>query len=196
MKTLAQTFIYKGRSMWPCFQEGDLLVLEEVEFNQIRAGDCIAHHSSSAKKAVHRVVALQDSLITRGDSLPCIDTEMVKPGQVFGRVVGYYRFGKRRKIHGGFSGRIAGLFYRYACRIDPQRTARGGRLARKIRSISMATLTTIRCHGKPERLKLQDSGEIRVWTIGGRVIGQQDKNSRQWQVAWPWNVFFAIGEEP
>ena len=29
MKTLAQTFLYKGRSMWPCFQEGDLLVLED-----------------------------------------------------------------------------------------------------------------------------------------------------------------------
>ena len=182
--------------MWPCFQEGDLLVLEEVEFSKIRAGDCIAHRSSSGKHAVHRVVARQGSLITRGDSLPCIDAERIKPGQVVGRVVEYYRFGRRRTIHGGIPGRLAGLFYRYAGRIDPQRTARGGWLARQIRSFSMAALQILRCHGKPARLKLQGAAEVRVWTICGRVIGQQDLNTGRWQIAWPWNVFFAIGEEP
>lgn len=196
MKTLAQTFIYKGRSMWPCFQEGDLLVLEKVDFNRIRVGDCIAHQSSSGKQAVHRVAAQQGSLVTRGDAMPCIDSAMVKPEQVAGRVVEYYRFGRRRKIYRGFFGRIAGLFYRYAGRIDPQRAARGGWLARRIRSFSMAILKTIRCQGRPESLKLQGAGEVRVWSLGGRVIGQQDRNSGQWQIAWPWKIFFAIGEEP
>lgn len=181
--------------MWPCFQEGDLLVLEEVDFSRIRVGDCIAYRSSSGQKAVHRVVARQGTLMTRGDSLPCVDSERVKPEQLSGRVVECYRYGRRQKILGGFPGRIAALFYRYAGRIDPQRSARGGWLARKIRSFTMAILKTVRCHGKPGRFKLQDSGEIRVWTICGRVIGQQDQNSGRWQIAWPWNVFFAIVEE-
>ncbi|MGD9019566.1 MAG: hypothetical protein PVJ25_07450 [Desulfuromonadales bacterium] len=195
MKTLAQTFLYKGRSMWPCFQEGDLLVLEEIDFRRIRIGDCIAYLSGSGNQAVHRVVALQGSLITRGDAMPCIDSAMVKPEQVAGRVVACYRFGRRRKIYHGVFGRIAGLLYRYAGRIDPQRAARGGCLARRIRSFSMAALKTVRCQGKPEKLKLPGTDEVSVWTIGGRVIGQQDRNSKQWQIAWPWKVFFAIDED-
>ena len=192
MNTLTNTFIYKGRSMWPCFQEGDLLVVADIEFNQIRAGDCIAYQRTSGRKAVHRVVALQSSLITRGDSLPCVDTESVKSEQVIGRVVSFYRFGRRHQVVGGFIGRIVGLFYRYAGRIDPQRQARGGWLARKIRFFSMAILKTIQCDGKAERLKLDGADELKVWTIAGRVVGQQDQDSRQWKIAWPWVVLVEI----
>lgn len=195
MNTLTNTFIYKGRSMWPCFQEGDLLVLANIEFNQIRVGDCIAYQSANGRKAVHRVVALRSSLVTRGDSLPCVDTERVTPDQITGRVVSFYRFGRQHKVVRGFAGRIAGLFYRYAGRIDPQRQARGGRLARRIRSFSMAILKTAQCHGKPKRLKLDEADEVTVWTMAGRVIGRQGRNSRQWEIAWPWVVLIKIGED-
>ena len=178
--------------MWPCFQEGDLLVLANIEFNQIRVGDCIAYQSASGRKAVHRVVALQRSLVTRGDSLPCVDTELVKSEQITGRVESFYRFGRQHKVAGGFAGRIAGMFYRYAGRIDPQRQARGGLLARKIRFYSMAILETIHCHGKSERLKLDGADEVKVWTMAGQVIGRQDQESRQWKIAWPWVVLVEI----
>ena len=56
-------FRYRGSSMWPCFQPGDLLVAEKVAFKQLRLGDCIIYRKTGeVDYIVHRIVAVETRL--------------------------------------------------------------------------------------------------------------------------------------
>ena len=51
---------YRGRSMWPIFQDGDLLEVEPVEWQELRVGDCITYHSGDDKTLItHRIIAVR-----------------------------------------------------------------------------------------------------------------------------------------
>ena len=114
----AKLFRYSGRSMWPGFQEGDLLEVSPAKTNEIRRGDCVAFHTSNKKVVTHRVVTTKDCIKTKGDALPAVDNEIIQPGQVIGKVVCIYRLGRPIRVWGGFPGRIVGHFYHYAGRIE------------------------------------------------------------------------------
>ncbi len=179
-------FKYQGRSMWPCFQEGDLLELVPVFYEQIRLGDCIAYRDGCGRHVVHRVVAAGRELTTRGDAMPATDRQTVIAAQVLGRVVCRYRFGQPSRVRRGFPGRIAGVFYLYAGRIDPCRNSRGGRLAGLIRRNTARALKILRMSGQPERLLRQGEPDLLVWKIGGCIVGRKEATAAHWVLSWPW----------
>ncbi len=184
-------FTYHGRSMWPCFQERDILEILPTDIVKIRKGDCIVFHTVERLTAVHRVTAVQDSLTTRGDALPAVDAETVKPEQVIGKVIRRYRLGRSTSVAGGCLGTIAGVFYRYAGRIDPQRVARGGRLARTIRQVTMFGLALARYTGRPRKL-VRNKQPLTVWMFGNTAIARQNPRTEEWTVSWPWSVVVSI----
>jgi hypothetical protein len=189
MSLLISYFRYEGLSMWPCFQDGDLLELAPTDYEQIRIGDCVAYRSTEGRQTVHRIVGKRNGLITRGDALTAIDFEVVPATHIIGRVVARHRLGQEGYISGGIRGRLAGLFYRYAGRLDPKRSSRGGRLARIIRAASTRILSILRFRKVVRRMILSDGEKITVLEVQGRIIGRQDSLPSAWLVTWPWSIF-------
>jgi hypothetical protein len=188
-------FLYHGRSMWPCFQEGDLLECEPCTFADIRVGDCVVYSTDDNKHVTHRVVAKRDYLTTRGDAMPAVDNEIITSNQIAGKIVLRHRLGNISKVDGGFTGWLAGRFFYYAGRIDPQRKAIGGRVARGLRTISVVSLKPFWNRGRKRTLVSDEEQEVTFWMIGKKAIGKKSKDSDQWQIAWPWNIAVTIKED-
>jgi len=187
MTESSQTLLrYHGRSMWPCFQEGDLLACQPVAPAQVRVGDCIAYRSRDGQQVVHRVVARQKGWRTRGDALPACDENVVAADQLLGRVIHRHRFGQVSSVAGGIPGRIAGRFYHYAGRIDPSRPSRGGRLARGLRALAAPLLRSCRRHGSAQRLMRGEQEDLWLWKCGKVYVGQKHPQSGEWRLVWPW----------
>lgn len=187
-------FRYQGRSMWPCFQEGDLLEIEPVAFAQIKRGDCIAYRQRNSGQTVHRVVATGAALTTRGDAMSGPDKAPIASEQVIGLVVRRFRFGQETTVGRGLPGRVTGRVLHYAGRLDPGREARGGRLARVLRRHAMQILRRFKRTGTMERLTRHNEPDLVVWKMGEQIVGRQDPASGNWQISWPWNVFLDIRE--
>ena len=188
----ATMFRYQGCSMRPCFQEGDLLEYRPCCMADIQIGDCIVYKTEDETHVTHRVIAKGGTLITRGDAFLTEDKDPVHANQVIGKVTGRYRMGKLSRVAGGTSGQLAGLFYLYAGRIDPQRNARGGKLARRLQSTSMVVFKPLWNKGQKKRLKRGDEEDITVWALGEIIIGRQDDQTLEWVVPWPWNLLVQI----
>jgi signal peptidase I len=66
-----------GTSMLPTLQSGDLVVVQSVQFSDIKVGDIIVYNgicSTGGESVIHRVVMVEGAgLITRGDNNPGTD---------------------------------------------------------------------------------------------------------------------------
>ena len=96
------------------------------------------------------------------------------------------------KVRGGLVGRVSGFLYHYAGRIDPNRSSRGGKLARVIRASSTLVFRMLNCACVARTLKLTGGDKITVWELQGRVIGRQDSRKSENFLAWPWSVFVEL----
>ena len=195
MTESSQTLLrYHGRSMWPYFQDGDLLTYLPVAPDRVKIGDCIVYRNRDGQLVTHRVVATQQGWVTRGDALKTPDVEKVAPGQLLGRVAVRYRFGHPVAVYGGLRGRLAGRVYHYAGRIDPQRETRGGRLARALRGVLATGLHwTGRC-GSAHCLTRPGEPDLWLWKMGMFYVGRKNLPSAQWHLAWPWSLLVEIRE--
>lgn len=187
-------FRYHGRSMWPCFQDGDLLEFEPCVLAEVRVGDCVAYADGDGKRIAHRVAAKCDVLTTRGDALPEVDDTAVSADRLVGRIIRRHRLGQASRVSGGLAGRLAGRFFCYAGRLDPQRDAFGGKVARALRKISMVVLKGFWKMGREEKLTNGDGREVVFWMLGSRAIGKRG-NGREWRIAWPWSILVAVEED-
>ena len=186
-------FRYQGRSMWPVFQDGDLLEHLPCSFDELHVGDCVAYRINE-RYVVHRVVAKKGVLTTRGDAMPQQDQETVTADQVMGRVTAKHRFGQRLKVKSGWAGYLEGRVYRYAGRIDPQRAAIGGRIARCLQNFSMTSFKLVWNQGQIRVLANLEAQSSQFWMIGSRVVGRKAENGKGWQVAWPWSILVRIDD--
>ena len=191
----AYMFLYRGRSMWPCFQEGDLLEYTPCAIKHIKAGDCIVFGTEDDRYVTHRVIAAGDNLTTRGDALSAPDREPVSGSQLLGKVIFRYRLGRKSAVSGGVSGSLAALFYRYAGRIDPLRNGRGGTIARCLQFLSMKSLGFLWNKGIARRIRRDDGKAICFWTLLGKNVARQDEGSYRWTVAWPLSILLRIPDE-
>jgi len=180
-------FSYRGRSMWPVFQEGDLLEVKPTTFAELRAGDCITYRSHPDGTLItHRIFAMRDGIMhTRGDAMPWPDDFTVSEPQLVGKVIRRYRLGSLQVVVGGVKGRLYGGLYHYVGRLDPQREGRGGRLARLLRG-SLQWLAA----GFYRRGTVAQFGEVRqagrcFWFVGQRPWASHDFLQGDWWVPWP-----------
>lgn len=188
-------FHYRGLSMWPCFQEGDLLEVKPSTPEPVRIGDCVILRVGDGQHVAHRVVEVRNGLRTRGDALARSDDRAAGSPQLLGRVVARHRLGHRSPVAGGWRGRLAGFFYRYAGRIDPERSGRGGRLARAIRRGCAPLLRPIVSRGTLYTLAVPGRTDLALWKIGGKVVAQRSGTVGGWQVPWPWRLVIELPEK-
>ena len=186
-KTETNFFRYQGRSMWPTFQEGDLLRVQPVTLQTLHVGDCITYHSHDGEALItHRVIALHDGKIhTRGDAHPEPDDLIVNADQLVGRVTGRFRLGGLKSVRGGIAGRLWGGFYHYAGRLDPQRTGRGGRVARLVRNSLQWLAAGVYRQGTVQVFADIARENKSYWIIGKRPMASFDRKRGCWQVPWP-----------
>ena len=183
-------FRYRGNSMWPLFQEGDLLVVKKVSQDELLPGDCVVYRKTSQENFIaHRIVASQPQIITRGDFIAANDREPVLFSDIEGRVIGRIRYRTFHRVSNGVKGVWQGRFYRYAGLLEPTRHARGGQVAKFIRK-------SLNCFSFLWQSRLSftsftsaDGCSKRYLLLGSRCVGTYKKESRAWTISWPCSLF-------
>ena len=191
-------FVYRGRSMWPLLQTGDLLMVRRVPLEKLRAGDCIVFRKPGGdQNTVHRIARTKPGIRTRGDARPVLDSESVDPSWIQGRAEARIRYGHARSVWGGTAGRWAGAFYRHAGRLDPSRDTRGGRIARLIQcALGPITALCLR-QARVASFRSGPGRSSHYLLIGKRiVVGIYDECAGRWSCVWPYSLLTDLGVSP
>ena len=177
---------YRGRSMWPTFQEGDILKVIRILSDDIEIGDCILWKKPDGEETiVHRLIGTRPQLRTKGDFHSEEDDAPPLPAWIEGRIVSRIRFGRERNVRSGRSGIWAGRLNGLAGRINPESPGRGGKIARTIQAVSspvFGIFTVITKNSKNEtpvcRLR---------WS--GHIIGMFASATEKTTLRWPYSIF-------
>ena len=182
---------YIGSSMNPTLKPGDRLDTASCHWREIRRGDVIVFVSpADESKAVHRVIFVDSNgLRTRGDNCDRIDPWVLSPDQIVGRVVSVQRGNRRRRIFGGYWGRIFAGTARALHMIDSHasvllrpvydRLARSGILRRWV-PVSM----------EPRVISYTHPGGTELQLLMGRwVVGRRLPGMAWWNIRRPFRLF-------
>ena len=192
-----QLLQYHGRSMWPLFREGDLIVVRPVAWETLRVGDCIAFRSRGMEACiVHRIIGLEPIIRTQGDHVPHADDASVSPADIQGRAVACIRHGKRVPVAAGWWGRVTGTTLQWLARLDPSRDARLGRCARLLRTILSPLMSRWLTRAATIKFSNASGGSTERLVVAGRVVATLDDQDRVWQVDWPFNLWIVPGRLP
>ncbi len=105
---MSRNMNYMGPSMNPTLKAGDGLSVIPYGNRKIHVGDVVVFREPEGKNnIVHRVVAVESQgIITRGDNNINIDSWVLLPYDIIGRVISAQRENRSVTIHGGAWGRI------------------------------------------------------------------------------------------
>lgn len=182
-------FRYRGDSMWPCFQPGDVLVAENVQWKQLRPGDCIVYRKAGeADYIVHRIVTLCPVMLTQGDARKAMDDEPILPAWIEGRVKARMRYGQMTQVSGGLKGAWAGRYYRYAGLLEPSRGSKGGKLARFMLSVlGPVSALWMRLPTLADEISGESPKTTRL-SFGKRTVAMYDEQREKWSIVWPYSL--------
>jgi len=112
---LPRTCYYLGESMLPTLVAGELLEFEAYLGASIRRGDVIVFAAEGKDSfVIHRVHSVcNGSIRTRGDNSRDVDSWIVAPSSVLGRVTHSHGTSGKRSIVGGFPGHAGAMFLRF-----------------------------------------------------------------------------------
>ena len=182
---------YIGSSMNPTLKPGDRLDTVPCYWQEIRRGDVIVFISpADESKTVHRVIFVDSNgLRTQGDNCNRIDPWVISPDQIVGRVISVQRGNRRRRIFGGYWGRIFAGTARALYVIDSHasvllrpvydRLARSGILRRWV-PVSM----------EPRVISFTHPGGTELQLLMGRwVVGRRLPGMARWNIRRPFRLF-------
>jgi signal peptidase len=182
---------YIGSSMNPALKPGDRLDTVPYDGQKIRRGDVVVFISPlDGSKVVHRVVSVDSKGIkTRGDNCNRIDPWVLRPDQIIGRVISVHRRNRRRRIFGGYLGRVFAEAARALITIDfgaslllrpfYDRLARSG-IFRYWKPVWL----------EPRVISFSHSGGNELQLLMGRwVIGRRLPGMTQWNIRRPFRLF-------
>lgn len=107
-------FPYRGKSMGNIFRQGDVLLVERVAWEKIKRGDIIAFRRNKGNNesviVAHRVrERMSGGFVTQGDNNRSLDSKLVVPAMLVGRVCCVYRNGNCKAVES----RLVGHFCFY-----------------------------------------------------------------------------------
>ncbi len=178
---------YKGTSMRPTLVESDLLEIRPYGRRPLRVGDVILFLPPDGDRpAVHRVVNVTSAGIrTKGDANTRTDPWLVRPEDVFGRVVWAARGRKRRPIYGGCAGRLWSLGIRGFKVLERHLSFVYHGLARRAFLRRVVPLQ--------KRMRIISTGRKgeRAFTIlfGPWLVGRYHPGMTRWQIRRPFRLF-------
>ena len=99
---------YTGPSMNPTLKVGDGLTVIPYGDRNIHIGDVVVFHSPERERyIVHRVISVNSRGIrTKGDNNSKVDSWILRPEDIVGRVISAQRKSKSITIYGGTRGRL------------------------------------------------------------------------------------------
>lgn len=190
---------YVGSSMNPTLRESD--VMEVIPYNDrlLRVGDVAFFLSPEAEQPiVHRIIRVTPAGIsTRGDNNNQNDSFLLQPNRIKGRVAAACcGQQKRRKIAGGFAGRVISRWLRWRGVLD--------------RSVSLMlhpfyqTLShwkliawMLPASFQPRVVVFHAKGNVRFQLLmGHRIIGRYDDQRQQWHIQRPFRIFVDVRTLP
>jgi len=182
---------YNGSSMEPTLKPGDRLDTVPFDRQKIRRGDVVVFISpADGSKVVHRVVSADSKGIrTRGDNCNRIDPWVLSPDQILGRVISVHRRNKRRRILGGYLGRVFAGAARALNVLDL-----GASFLLRPFYDRLARSGILRCWKpvwlEPRVISFSHSGETELQLLMGRwVIGRRLPGMAQWYIRRPFRLF-------
>jgi len=186
-----KSIIYTGSSMNPTLRVGDGLRVIPYGDSRIRVGDVVVfRHPERQHNVVHRVVSVDTQEVrTRGDNNNRVDTWILRPDEIIGRVVFAQRKSRNITIHGGAWGRICVPAHRVIKRVNVtvsrilhpayHRLAKSGVFRRWL---PPQMKTRVVCFKRP-------SGTEQQLLMGRCVIGRRLSGQDQWQIRRPFRLF-------
>ena len=181
---------HRGTSMNPTLRRQDLLEITTYQERTPEVGDVAFFlPPNNNDYIVHRIVSAgPEGFLTRGDNSNDIDPWVLNEKDVCGRVVAAHQGNKRRKIAGGFIGRVTGL----SCRV--RRKTNG--LTLKVLSPAYRSLCTrgflhwlIPVRFTPQVATFRsDANASHKLLLGRQVIGSYDETLLKWQIRRPYRI--------
>jgi len=117
MPVITDKRIYKGQSMAGTFSFGDQLIIEKVQFSNVRCGDILVYRRSASKginnEVVHRVIgSTPDGFVMQGDNNLHPDETYVTEKNLVGRITHMERAGNKHRLECKHSGLLFTRFFR------------------------------------------------------------------------------------
>jgi|GEM_PF-697475 len=181
---------YVGPSMNPTLREPEIMEILPYDRRPLRAGDVAFFESPGADQpVVHRIVRVAPAGIsTLGDNNAREDDFLLQPEDIKGQVVAAWRGQRRRKIAGGFRGRLVSRWFRWRRGLDRgvspllhplyQAMSRWNLIARLLPAPFRPRVVVFRSRGLDQFQLL----------LGRRVIGRYEDYTRQWQIRRPFQL--------
>jgi hypothetical protein len=189
---------YSGPSMNPTLREPEMMEVVPYNNRPVCVGDVAYFRSPDVNQpVVHRIVRITPAGIsTLGDNNKHVDSSLLQPDCIKGRVVAAWRGRKRRAVAGGLAGRVV---KRWICwrRI----------LEHSLSSLLHPLYQTLSQHGllirliptrfRPRTVSFKVRGQERFrLLLGRRVIGTYDAQASQWRIQKPFKLFVNEGSLP
>lgn len=182
---------YVGPSMNPTLREPEIMEIKPYDSTPLRVGDVVFFlPPETDHPVVHRITRMSPAGIsTLGDNNTQEDALLLQPRSIKGQVVAAWRGQKRRKIAGGYQGRLTSRYLYWRRTLD-----RG-------LSLLLHPLYQVLSHRRLFAWVLPASFRPRVVVfhaqgrdqfqllLGQRIIGRYDDQRQLWQIQRPFLLF-------
>ena len=194
----ARYFSHQGSSMIPALFEGDLLEMSPYNDQPIRTGDVVIFHSPVDEASIaHRVVSVTaEGISVRGDNNNDDDPWVLSPSSIDGRVTAVWRGRRKKRVHGGRSGRFLSRLGRWEVglyRVMMPYLSLIYRLASRtgvLRAVSTLIL-------RPRVIMVRSKeGHAMVLSACGRAAGSYDPRAGRWRIGWFYRLFIDEADLP
>jgi hypothetical protein len=181
-----RTIYYVGCSMNPLLRNLDMLFYSPYGDKNIKPGDVVVINAPIGKTVIHRVVsASENGITTMGDNMSTLDSWMLKPEQIEGKVLYAIRDTRQFMIHGGLMGRIYAEPIRFSNRVarflcNVMRPNIAFPASRSIEKLITPRLKILMFQ-KPDGIELQ----LIIWKY---AIGKA-KSGERWRIRMPFRLF-------
>jgi hypothetical protein len=177
--------------MNPTLREPEIMEIKPYENRPVRVGDVVFFVSpETAQSVVHRIVRVTPAgLCTLGDNNTKEDTFLLQIESIKGQVVAAWRGQKRRKIAGGYQGRLTSRWLRWRRVLD---RSVAPLLHPFYRAISHWGLIAwlLPAPFRPRVVVFHARGRDQFQLfLGQRIIGRYDDQRHQWQIQRPFRLF-------
>ena len=189
---------YVGPSMNPTLREPEIMEIMPYDNRPLCVGDVVFFLPAEAvQPVVHRIIRITPAGIsTLGDNNAQEDVFLLQQKSVNGRVVAAWRGQKRRKIAGGYQGRLTSRWLRWRRVLDRgvspllhplyRVLSHRGKIARVLPAPLRPRVVVFHVQGRDQFQLL----------LGRRIIGRYDERRHQWQIQRPFHLFVDGGALP
>jgi SynChlorMet cassette protein ScmC len=189
---------YVGPSMNPTLREPEIMEIMPYVSRPLRVGDVAFFLPTEADQpVVHRIIRVTPAGIsTLGDNNTQEDALLLQPKSIKGRVVAAWRGQKRRKIAGGYRGRLTRRWLSWRRVLDRgmspllyplyQALSQQGLIARVLPTPFRPRIVIFHAQGRDQFQLL----------LGQHIIGRYDEHRHQWQIQRPFHLLVDGGALP